>query len=62
MNTGIIKFFNREKGYGFIRYNQTDEIFVHATSLTQPVKMDDKVSFDIANTERGLSAIDVKLL
>ena len=59
---GIVKFFNAEKGYGFIQDNETKEsFFVHAKSLVDQVKDNDKVSFEIGKGPKGPVAIAVKL-
>ncbi len=61
MQTGIIKFFNESKGYGFIKEDLTDkEIFVHVTGITEPVRKDDKVAYDTVEGKKGLNAINVK--
>ncbi len=61
MQTGIIKFFNESKGYGFIKEDLTDkEIFVHVTGITEPVRKDDKVVYDTVEGKKGLNAINVK--
>jgi cold shock CspA family protein len=60
---GIITFFNESKGFGFIRViGSDDKIFVHVNNLTEPVKENDLVVFEIERGPRGLSAIKVKLL
>ena len=60
---GIITFFNESKGFGFIRViGSDDKIFVHVNNLTEPVKENDHVVFEIERGPRGLSAIKVKLL
>lgn len=61
LRTGVVTFFNEEKGYGFIKDSKTQEsIFVHVKALVDPVKDHDKVSFEVEKTPKGLSAIDVK--
>lgn len=61
MQTGIIKFFNESKGYGFIKENDTNrEIFVHATGLVDKIRQNDPVSFEVTEGKRGLNAINVK--
>ncbi len=58
---GKVTFFNESKGYGFIRDDQTQEsIFVHINGLTQPVKENDKVTFETEMGQKGLNAIRVK--
>lgn len=60
---GTITFFNEAKGFGFIKDRATQQsIFVHANGLTEPVKEQNKVSFEIERTPKGLSAVNVKLL
>ncbi|KAA5534637.1 cold shock domain-containing protein [Taibaiella lutea] len=62
VRNGIITYFNDGKGYGFIKDLKSQEsIFVHANELTNgPVKEKDKVTFEVANGKRGLSAVLVK--
>ena len=60
---GQVKFFNDEKGYGFIIDRQTkNSIFVHAAGLEQEVKGNDKVQFEIEMGPKGPNAVRVKLL
>lgn len=60
---GVVTFFNTSKGYGFIKDLRTQEsIFVHANGLKEPINEQDKVSFDVTTTPKGLNAIDVKKL
>ncbi len=62
MKTGVIKFFNATKGFGFIKEDGTDaEVFVHITGLIdQPVNQGDKVTFEITEGRKGVNAINVK--
>jgi cold shock protein len=61
MKTGTVKFFNEAKGYGFIKVDETgEEIFVHLSAVTEKLKQDDKVSFDITEGRKGPNAINVK--
>ena len=58
---GVISFFNESKGFGFIREVPSGErIFVHINQLTEAVSENDKVSFEVENGPRGLSAVNVK--
>jgi cold shock CspA family protein len=62
VRTGIVGFFNEAKGYGFIKDMQTQEsIFVHANSLTEPIKENNKVTFEIEPGAKGPTAVKVKL-
>ena len=57
---GNVSFFNESKGYGFITDDKTREnIFFHTSSLAQPVKEKDRVSFERERTARGYSAVRV---
>ena len=61
MQTGTVKFFNENKGYGFIKVDESEEeIFVHATGLVDEIQKDDKVSFEVKEGKKGLNAINVK--
>lgn len=61
-NTGIVKFFNEEKGYGFIKDdNDGKDYFVHAKGLIDQVKQNDKVTYTLKEGKKGLNAVSVKL-
>ncbi|MFC6999491.1 cold-shock protein [Rufibacter roseus] len=61
MNTGTVKFFNTEKGFGFIKDNNTnEEYFVHVTGLVDEVRENDEVTFDLKEGRKGLNAVNVK--
>lgn len=62
MNNGIVKFFNRSKGYGFIKDKDSDkEYFVHVSGLIDEINQDDEVTFELSEGRKGLNAVDVKL-
>ena len=62
LRTGIVTFFNTEKGYGFIKDKQSMEsIFVHINSAIDPIKENSVVSFEVEKGPRGLQAVNVKL-
>jgi CspA family cold shock protein len=62
MSTGIVKFFNETKGYGFVKVNETNqEVFVHVSELKDQIRQDDEVTFEIQEGKRGLNAVNVKL-
>src|ERR1044071_6503527 len=57
---GIISFFNDAKGYGFIKDLKSHEsVFIHANQLSEPVKENMKVNFEVERTAKGLSALNV---
>ncbi|EMR04386.1 cold-shock protein [Cesiribacter andamanensis] len=61
IRTGIVTFFNESKSYGFIRDQQTQEsIFVHANGLLEPIKENNKVSFEVEMGHKGPVAVNVK--
>ena len=61
--TGTVKWFNAEKGYGFITREQGSDVFVHHTALDGEgfKKLDEgqKVEFTVVQGEKGLQAQDV---
>jgi len=62
MSTGKVKFFNQQKGFGFILDDETQkDVFVHVTGLIDKIKDDDLVTFDIVEDRRGPKAINVRL-
>ena len=61
MKTGIVKFFNEAKGFGFIIVDGTsEEIFVHANGVKEKIHQDDKVEFEITEGKKGLNATGVR--
>jgi len=60
---GKVKFFNAEKGYGFIMDVMTREsLFVHIDGCNQPIKENDKVTYEAGSGPRGPIATDVTLI
>lgn len=60
---GTITYFNDAKGFGFIKDHETqDKIFVHINNMEEPLKENDKVTFETERGQKGLSAVKVKLL
>ena len=62
MKTGIIKFFNEAKGYGFVTDDETKEdLFVHVTTLTgTPVQQNDRVEFETQEGRKGINAVNIR--
>ena len=62
MQEGLVKFFNETKGFGFIRPENGEDIFVHASGLIDQIRENDRVSFEVQEGRKGLNAINVKVI
>ncbi|MEK9601762.1 MAG: cold-shock protein [Bacteroidota bacterium] len=63
MNKGTVKFFNDEKGYGFITPEDgSKDVFVHKTGTTTRINEGDQVSYEIEDGQKGPSAVKVALV
>ena len=64
MATGTVKFFNSEKGYGFISREQGDDVFVHYSNIEgrgyRSLEEGQKVEFDVAPGRKGEEAQNVR--
>jgi cold shock protein len=61
MNKGTVKFFNKAKGFGFIKDAESEkEYFVHVSGLVDQIKEGDEVTFDLQEGKKGLNAVNVK--
>jgi CspA family cold shock protein len=64
MTVGTVKWFNAEKGFGFISQAEGADIFVHYKSIEMPgfksLDAGQNVEFDLQETEKGLQASNVK--
>lgn len=63
MNTGTVKWFNAEKGFGFIERSNGDDIFVHFSAIQgdgyKSLDEGQEVSFDIIQGNKGEQAANV---
>ena len=63
MQNGRVKFFNFEKGFGFITPNDGgNDVFVHQTGLTEDVRENDEVEYETERGKKGLNALRVKVI
>jgi cold shock protein len=66
MANGVVKWFNNQKGYGFIEQEDGTDVFVHHTGINatgfKSLNEGDHVSFDVEQGKKGLAAINVSLV
>lgn len=66
MATGTVKFFNNEKGYGFISREQGDDVFVHYSNIQgdgyKSLEEGQQVEFDVAPGRKGEEAQNVHVI
>ncbi|MCY1528461.1 Cold shock protein [compost metagenome] len=63
MQQGTVKFFNVEKGFGFIiPANGEGDIFVHSSGLIDKIRENDTVEYEVENGKKGLNAVNVKVI
>ena len=59
---GTVKFINTSKGFGFIKNDEdSNEYFVHVSGTNEEIKEDDKVTFELEDSDRGKRAINVSI-
>ncbi|HEY4565849.1 cold-shock protein [Planococcaceae bacterium Storch 2/2-2] len=63
MKQGTVKWFNSEKGFGFIAVEGEDDVFVHFSAIQgegfKTLEDDQEVEFEVVEGERGLQAANV---
>ena len=65
MPTGKVKWYDSEKGFGFLATEEGDEVFLHASALpagVESVKPGTRLEFGVADGKRGPQALSVRLL
>ena len=64
--TGTVKWFNAEKGYGFIKDEEGKDIFVHFSSINsdgyKTLEEGQKVTYDLLESDRGPQAKNVTVV
>ena len=64
MPRGKVKWFNQNKGYGFIAQDEGPDVFVHYSAITgsgyKTLEEGSEVEFEVVNSERGLQAANVQ--
>jgi cold shock protein len=64
MATGIVKWFNSEKGYGFISQEGGPDVFVHFSAIAgtgyRNLEENQKVEFDVTQGQKGPQAANVR--
>lgn len=63
MEKGTVKWFNSEKGYGFITRENGEDVFAHFSAIQgegfKTLEDGQNVTFDVENSDRGLQAVNI---
>ena len=66
MSEGTVKWFNESKGFGFIQNEEGGDVFVHFSAIQgdgfKTLQEGQRVSFDVTQGKKGLSAENVRAL
>ena len=66
METGIVKWFNSSKGYGFISRKEGEDVFVHYRSIEgdgfKSLDEGDEVTYKVEQGNKGLQAVNVSVI
>ena len=64
--TGFVKWFNNEKGFGFIEYKPNEDVFVHYSAIKldgyKTLTEGQYVEFNLVETPKGYQALDVVVI
>ncbi|UCD81763.1 MAG: cold shock domain-containing protein [Desulfobacterales bacterium] len=65
MPEGTVKWFNKKKNFGFIASNDQEDVFFHGSQIIDHgffgLASNDRVSFEIKDTQNGRQAVKVKV-
>lgn len=63
MSTGTVKFFNSEKGFGFIKQEDGSDLFFHVSEVqsSRELQENDAVQFEVGEGRKGACATQVSL-
>ncbi|NLY85131.1 MAG: cold-shock protein [Tissierellia bacterium] len=63
---GTVKWFNSEKGFGFITTEEGNDVFAHFSQINKEgfktLEEGQKVEFDVVESEKGLQAENINIL
>jgi len=66
MTNGTVKWFNDQKGFGFIEQESGPDVFVHHSAINadgfKSLSEGDSVAFEVENGPKGLSAVNVSVV
>jgi CspA family cold shock protein len=66
MANGLVKWFNDQKGYGFIEQENGSDVFVHHSGIEatgfKSLHEGDRVTFDVEQGKKGLAAVNVRVV
>jgi CspA family cold shock protein len=66
MANGTVKWFNDQKGYGFIEQEDGPDVFVHHSNINaqgfKSLKQGDRITFDIEQGQKGPTAVNVTVV
>ena len=62
MAVGIVKWYNEQKGFGFIEQDNGKDLFVHYTAIRGKLNQGDKVEYELGEGKKGPCAAKVRVL